>query len=226
MPRNVHIINTTSSAQVRPEGGSSVEDVSDLHWSLTKNSMPVSPEAHPCIQGQSDIHIPSMTHRIGQVRLLQTTKKDKNHIAWGSAKLLFHPIRVLNCWKLKGFPLQREHSPARKTPERYGHNNSWHLVLGNKRLDKAAFFWFVFGDIFKGCYSTDPKTLISIFTLWIPVTASHIQNMLEIISTSLVVLFNHYSLEAPYPLGFLWMDITVCMDGTVRQEQKLLAPIP
>lgn len=77
IPRNVHISNATSSALVRPEGGSSVEDVSDPHWSLSKDPMPVSPEAHPCIQGQSDIHIPFVTHRIGQVRLLQTTKKIK-----------------------------------------------------------------------------------------------------------------------------------------------------
>jgi len=36
-------------------------------------------------------------------------------------------------------------------------------MLGNKRLDKGFFFWFVVDDVFKRCYSTDHGTWISTF---------------------------------------------------------------
>lgn len=206
-----------------------MEYFSDPHGHLwPRTPCPFSPEAHPWIPGRSDIHIPSVTHRIGTSQTFADNKKDKNHIAWGSAKLLFHPIRVLNCWKLKGFPLEREHSPARKSPERYRSNNSWRSALGNKRLDKGFFFWFVVDDVFKRCYSTDPGTWISIFTLFLPVMDSHVQNMLGMVYPSLVILFSYHSLKVLHPLGLKWMDITMWMDAlscsSRKQELSVLIP--
>lgn len=94
----------------------------------------------------------------------------------------------------------------------------------------------------KRCYSTDPRTWISIFTLFLPVTDSHIQDMLGTAYASSVILFNYHSLKVLHPLGLKctslkWtvkMDITSCTDITScvgvllcsKRKQELVAPIP
>lgn len=103
VPRNAHISDKTSSALVKAGKGQAALPqlcagcLRPPRSPLTEDAMPISPDTHPWIPGRSNIHIPSVTHRIGTSQTFVDNKKDKNHIAWGSAKLLFHPIRVLNC---------------------------------------------------------------------------------------------------------------------------------
>lgn len=69
---------------------------------------------------------------------------------------------------------------------------------------------------------------ISIFTLFLPVRDSHVQDLLGMVYASLVILFNCHSLKVLYPLGLKWMDIVIWMDVLLccTRKQELAAPIP
>lgn len=90
---------------------SSPEDVSEPHG---HSQLQTPPEAHPWVPGQSDILILSMTHKIGTRQTFADNKKDKNHISWGSARLLFHPIKSLELLKVKRISSGKRTFPSQK----------------------------------------------------------------------------------------------------------------